>query len=87
MADLITGGGTPQGAGAIPLSSSFLGEQVPSCFLSLLFLLFFFVLSYVLSGLIMFFLFYHNLEVFFDSFSQILQIAPHVVVFSVYLWE
>ena len=54
LADAVAGGGNFWDAGAV-LSSSLLGEQVPSHILLVLFLLFF-LLSYVLSSFVMFFL-------------------------------
>lgn len=87
LADLVTGRGNSWGSGAIPLSSSLLREQVPSCSLSILFVLFFFFLSYVLSGFIIFFFFYHNLEVFCLSFSQIFCVnnSTNSYIFNVFV--
>ena len=72
LANLITGEGNSLGAGIIPLSKSLLEKQVPSPFLSLTFLLAFFVLSHVLSSFVIFFLPYHNLEVFCHFFANFL---------------
>ena len=68
LADLLAGGGTSQGAGAFPLSIPLLEVQVLSCFLSYLSL--FFLLSFVLSGFMKFFLLCHNPEVFCHCFGK-----------------